>query len=105
AIAGWPARATRVLVLEFRDDPMMSELAAQLERAALRLGYRAEPRPFRPHVTLARSRQPVPSTPSHRTEPIDWQPDTLDLYVGEPAAPGQPRYRRLHASAFASPSD
>ncbi|HVH46779.1 MAG TPA: 2'-5' RNA ligase family protein, partial [Labilithrix sp.] len=38
---------------------VLTELAAEVERAVVSLGLPAEPRPFRPHLTLARLRRPT----------------------------------------------
>jgi 2'-5' RNA ligase len=62
-----PTGRPRVLWVGTRDDPPGSAaaLAAAVEQAAHEAGFAPEPRPFRPHLTLARAargrRQQLPS--------------------------------------------
>lgn len=51
----WPPRAPRVIVAAFDTPPELERLAAALEAQARTLGYRAENRRYRAHVTLARA--------------------------------------------------
>ena len=51
-------RAPRVLVAHVQPDPHLMTLAAEVRAAAATLDFAAEARPFRPHVTLARLRDP-----------------------------------------------
>lgn len=51
----WPPAAPRVLVAAFADEPALAALATDLEAGARALGFPAETRRFRPHVTLARA--------------------------------------------------
>lgn len=46
----------RAIVVRARPDPALLEMQAEQERLLRRLGARAEPRKFTPHVTLARLR-------------------------------------------------
>ncbi len=39
------------------ESPALQELAQKVEEQTVELGFRAEKRPFRPHLTLARSRR------------------------------------------------
>lgn len=52
------ARRPRVAVQRFRPSLALLTLQAALEGLARELGYPAEPRPFTPHVTLARFKMP-----------------------------------------------
>ncbi|MGH8232886.1 MAG: RNA 2',3'-cyclic phosphodiesterase [Rhodanobacteraceae bacterium] len=53
----WPNRARpRLLVLELDVSPILSELVDRCEQQALKAGFAADPRRFRPHITLARLR-------------------------------------------------
>jgi 2'-5' RNA ligase len=56
----FPRPATAKIFWIGLDDPdgRLSTLAAALESAARRVGFAPENRPFRPHVTLARFREP-----------------------------------------------
>jgi len=51
----WPPRAPRVVVAVFDAPPALPALASAIEHLAQQLGFPPEPRPFRAHVTLARS--------------------------------------------------
>ena len=54
-----PHGSPRVLWIGVNDlEGKLGELHARLEEAAARSGFQKEPRPFRPHLTLARLRQP-----------------------------------------------
>lgn len=58
-----PHGKPRVLGVGFSPSPgleSVSELATQASAAAARLGARVETRPFHPHVTFARLREPWP---------------------------------------------
>jgi 2'-5' RNA ligase len=48
-----------VLALHLDDAGVITELAAAVERALMPLGFAPEERSFRPHVTLARLREPA----------------------------------------------
>lgn len=52
------ARAARVLALGLEADPRLLRLVEDLRRDLLRLGIAFDPKPFRPHITVARLRQP-----------------------------------------------
>jgi 2'-5' RNA ligase len=52
-----PTRA-RVIVLEL-SSPRLSALATEIERACTTLSFPVEDRAFRPHLTLARLREPM----------------------------------------------
>ena len=71
----WPPSAPRVVVAAFADEPALAALAADLEAGARELGFPAETRRFRPHVTLARA----PGRPLARA-PVALPP--LSLAIG-----------------------
>jgi 2'-5' RNA ligase len=59
ALLAFPvASRARVLALDL-DAPSIVELAAEADRALKDLGIASESRPFRPHLTLARLREPA----------------------------------------------
>jgi 2'-5' RNA ligase len=70
-----PGKPPRVLWLGIRLPPPGLSLQAECERAAVAVGFPAEARPFRGHLTLARFRERVlrPSLP-----PVDLGPVLLD---------------------------
>ena len=55
-LAGLPAQGPRAIVLDVAPHEPIAALAAQVERAAVAAGFAAEPRAFRPHLTLGRIR-------------------------------------------------
>lgn len=50
------ARRARVVTLEVGPEEPLQRLASAVERGVVEAGFAAEPRPFRPHVTLGRVR-------------------------------------------------
>ena len=59
---GWlpNPRSARILYAGVESTDTLTALAAATERAAAGAGVPAEQRMYRPHVTLARTRKPVP---------------------------------------------
>jgi 2'-5' RNA ligase len=53
-------RAPRVFWAGVQAPPSLAELARQTDRALHRLGVPLETRPFSPHLTLARIKEPIP---------------------------------------------
>ncbi len=53
-------RAPRVFWAGVHAPPSLAELARQTDRALHRLGVPLETRPFSPHLTLARIKEPLP---------------------------------------------
>jgi 2'-5' RNA ligase len=92
-----PGRA-RILWLGFAPQPALDALAGRL-RAALRAGgVPFDPKPFTPHLTLARFRQPVAlDRPALPAEPaLAFAVEELALFQSVPG-PGGNRYRPLGA--------
>lgn len=84
-IGGLPSRGRpRVLVCRIAEPPpggRLADLAARVEREAVALGYPAEPRPFVPHLTLARRNGPGGSVPERRDGPeVDVEAGELTLF-------------------------
>lgn len=52
-------RRPRVLWVGLEKNPLLDSLAAQVRSAVLECGIPQEERPFSPHITLARLRQPA----------------------------------------------
>lgn len=100
----WPNRRATLLVVEFASTPALDALVADLEQQARGLGYTAETRPYRPHVTLARGRQaPDIAVPTIVGDAFAFDIDAIDLYVS--MADQQPRrYRHLHRSPLLRPT-
>ncbi|HYV61515.1 MAG TPA: RNA 2',3'-cyclic phosphodiesterase [Bryobacteraceae bacterium] len=66
---GWlpNPRSARVLYAGVEASETLTALAAATERIAVTAGVGAEPRMYRPHVTLARTRKTVPLVALKRT--------------------------------------
>lgn len=99
-------RRPRLVALTFRDPPeAAASLVRRLEAGVVRLGLPSEPRPFRPHLTLARLRSPRDARPIEgRLEdgPRRWpalELRSLRLYRSE-LRPGGPRYTLLHEACL-----
>jgi RNA 2',3'-cyclic 3'-phosphodiesterase len=75
-----PKRA-RVIVLRLELPQWLGELARRVETAAARFGIPAERRAFRPHVTLARLKQPVDVSSWIQDAPIPLREVTLRRLV------------------------
>lgn len=59
-LASFPSpRRARVIWIGIHAPAALTSLQRSLESAAARLGYEEEPRPFSPHLTLGRVRQPI----------------------------------------------
>jgi RNA 2',3'-cyclic 3'-phosphodiesterase len=108
-LRGWGAfpKARRANVLWIGiDDPerRLARLAAAAETAALRAGYEAETRPFRPHLTLSRLRRPTDLTAILPALPPIATPMRVDRLVlfRSILGPSHPRYEPLHTWSLAS---
>jgi len=53
------ARQARVIWIGIHPSPALTSLQRGIEAAAVRLGYEADARPFSPHLTIGRIRQPI----------------------------------------------
>lgn len=56
-----PGRRPRVIWLGLDPCTGLSQLQLEVERAVVELGILPEERPFSPHITLARLKEPVPT--------------------------------------------
>jgi RNA 2',3'-cyclic 3'-phosphodiesterase len=101
AIAGWPARAPRLVVVEFECSERLDALVSELRDALASLGLAIEERRFRPHITLARSRHPLRSGLALAAVPSAALPiRSIDLYRSDAGRAGA-RYTLLHRAALA----
>jgi 2'-5' RNA ligase len=88
-----PARATVLWVGVHEGAEWLRGPAGAVERAAVGAGLAPEPRPFRPHLTLARIRTPRPIQPLLReigSDPIGpaWTVDDVVLFESDTRADG-----------------
>ncbi|MFO7178515.1 MAG: RNA 2',3'-cyclic phosphodiesterase [Pseudomonadota bacterium] len=74
-------RRARVVVAQFSRPAELCALAAEIERLAEPLGFPPETRPFVPHVTLARLRQPMDLSTALEPFPPLELPTRLDELV------------------------
>jgi 2'-5' RNA ligase len=101
-------RRARVVWMGVESEPRLELLHHDLEIACADAGYEVEGRPFRPHVTLARVRSPLPI---ERARPFARaarrvafaaasEVRSLTLFESTPTPSGGARYRRLHAATL-----
>jgi 2'-5' RNA ligase len=107
-LGGFPnLRRPRVVWAGVEGEPRLELLHHDVETAAAEVGYEVEGRPFRPHVTLARVRAPLPveraRTLSRAARAITYSAsahvDRLTLFDSATGGPGAP-YRPLHAATL-----
>jgi 2'-5' RNA ligase len=100
-------RRPRVVWMGVESEPRLELLHHDVEIAAAETGYEVEGRPFRPHITLARVREPM-STDQARalaraartiTFSATTLVDRLTLLDSASVGPGA-HYRRLHAATL-----
>ncbi len=112
-------RASRVRVLWLGVDGDIDALAGlrtALDVRTSTIGAPPDPRPFRPHLTLARARgrRPVRLEPralaaaaesmaSSAGNPAEWRVDRIELMASE-LGPDGARYRRLREARLGPPS-
>ena len=98
-------RRARVVWIGVEQEPRLELLHHDLEEACAQEGFEVEGRPFRPHITLARVRTPLPvermrslarvarSVRVRMTVPVE----RITLFEST-LAPSGARYRRVHAA-------
>jgi RNA 2',3'-cyclic 3'-phosphodiesterase len=101
-----PRGAARVLWLGVRDDDgQLSRLQFRLDKECAHAGFPRESKPYKPHLTLARLRDPhaaaALSEPHHRTPfgPHTFQVSGFVLMRSE-LAPGGSRYTPISRHSF-----
>jgi 2'-5' RNA ligase len=100
-------RRPRVVWMGVASEPRLELLHHDVELAAADAGYEVDGRPFRPHVTLGRVRDPMSAdqarTIARAARTIAFCAttlvDRLTLFDSASAGPGA-RYRRLHAATL-----
>ena len=92
-------RRAHVLALHLEDEGVLAQLGGAVEQGVTALGFAAEKRAFRPHLTLGRMREPADLRPlfATRTTPMaGGRLDALTLYeskLGKEAAVHTPLAR------------
>jgi len=82
AVGAFPSpRRPRVVAVGLEPVAPLAALAAALERGVVAAGLPADPRPFRPHLTLARVRR--------GRRPRLPEPESLDAVTASVTAPGE----------------
>jgi 2'-5' RNA ligase len=100
-------RRARVVWMGVEQEPRLELLHHDLELACEQEGFEVEGRPFRPHITLARVRVPLPverirvlarvarTVRVQATAPVE----SITLFEST-LAPSGARYRRVHAATL-----
>jgi 2'-5' RNA ligase len=100
-------RRARVVWIGVEQEPRLELLHHDLELACAQEGFEVEGRPFRPHITLARVRVPLPierlrglarvarTVRVKATAPVE----SITLFEST-LAPSGARYRRVHAATL-----
>jgi 2'-5' RNA ligase len=104
-LGGFPGPGrTRILWLGCAPEPALDALAANLRQALAAGGVAFDAKPFRPHITLARFRQPVDLDvlPSLQPEPAVFPVRGLSLLESVPTPAGM-HYRAVAAVPLATP--
>ncbi|MGA1981056.1 MAG: RNA 2',3'-cyclic phosphodiesterase [Acidobacteriaceae bacterium] len=87
-----------VLFVDVEPTPKLLQFQAQVATGMARCGFGLEPRPYHPHITLARLRQPGKLNGKHLTLPPALQHsfavDAVNLYRSH-TTPGGPHYEVL----------
>ena len=104
-------RRARVVWIGVEQEARLELLHHDLEVAGEREGFEVEGRAFRPHITLARVREPLPLEAARllarAARRIDFSATTAvsELVLFESSlAPAGAHYRRLHAATLAGDS-
>lgn len=84
-LGGFPGeRAARVLWLGLEPCPALEDLAADLRGTLQEAGEAFDAKPFRPHLTLARFRAPLPVGEFTAPSPAHFAADRLALFESRP---------------------
>jgi 2'-5' RNA ligase len=97
-------RRARVVWVGVESDPRLELLHHDLELACAEEGFEVEGRAFRPHVTIARVRDPLPIERARpfaraaRTIAFSGAQDVRSLTLFDSTATAGAGYRRVHAA-------
>ena len=102
-------RRARVVWIGIEQEARLELLHHDVELACESLGFELEGRPFRPHLTLARVKHPLPEARARTLSRVGKQTDfrtdfivrSVDLMSSEPSQSGQ-TYRTLVSAALRS---
>jgi len=95
------ARRAKVLVLSIEDDGTVADVAKEAERLAVERGFDEEKRTYRPHLTIARFREPADLRKLVTETNVDLagNVDALTLYESK-LGPNGPSYAALERVTF-----
>jgi RNA 2',3'-cyclic 3'-phosphodiesterase len=90
------ARRARILALHLEDDDALGAIAAEAETHLAALGFAPEPRPYRPHLTIARLREPADLRRliDEQSVALTGRVSSIGLYQSELGSRG-PTYTRI----------
>lgn len=92
AVGAFPdERRPRVVFVAVEPGAPVAALAAAVERGVVAAGFAPEPRPFRPHLTLGRVREPrrrVRLPAAARPAPAPFPVESLVLFRSQPSPAG-----------------
>jgi len=107
-LAAFPNPARARVIAAVLDDAAgsMAALAARMERAAIAVGLPEERRPFRPHVTLIRTRQPAAVNSWLTVAAAEVGPCAFDRVVlfRSVLKPSGPTYSVIEQAALVAPT-
>lgn len=99
-ISGFPASGPTVIAAAVSSNTKLTQLAEFAESMVRGIGLGAEPRPFRPHITIARVPRAVNRVPDFRHPmQLSFTAGELVLFSSEPGRGGV-AYVRMHAAKF-----
>ncbi len=95
------ARRAKVLVLSLEHEATLVEIAKEAERLAVERGFEEEKRAYRPHLTLARFREPADVRKLVAETEVAREGNVLALTLYESKlGPGGPTYAPLERATF-----
>jgi 2'-5' RNA ligase len=95
------ASAPRLLFLAFRSQPALAALATDLRQGLRALGASFDPKPLRPHLTLARLKEPVTLASLVPGPDLAFEAREVILYRST-LSPAGSRYESLGSAAFST---
>ncbi len=97
-VSGFPSLNSRIISAHVEKHPCLDKLFSSLDKVARQLGVPSENRGFRPHITLAKSREPIQIEPM-TIEPFSITVEKLVLFESRPSDSGS-HYIPLKVASF-----